>query len=80
VQSAKQAAGRADAVNVDPSSWNLYQTDFAATAAASSTSTNILTHSPARIAAARTILEGSSEWAEINKLEQLRQQQEVRGR
>jgi hypothetical protein len=80
LQSARPATGGADAAELDPASWTIYQTDFAATAAAASTSTNILTHSPARFAAARTILEGSSEWAEINKLEQLRQQQEVRDR
>lgn len=64
--------------DLEPSSWTMYQSDFAATAAAASTSTNILIHSPARLAAARRTLESSNEWAEINKLQILQDQQEVR--
>lgn len=80
LQSARPAPGDTDTADLNPASWTIYQTDFSATAAAASASTNILTHSPARIAAAHTILERSSEWAEINKLEQLKQQQEVSDR
>lgn len=63
--------------DLKPATWTVYQSDFAATAAAASTSTNILVHSPARLAAARRTLESSNEWAEINKLQALQTEQEV---
>lgn len=59
---------------VDAVSCTIYQSDFAATAAAS---THMLTHSPTRVAAARRILESSSEWAEINRLQGIQAQQQV---
>lgn len=79
IQSSKASAQQAaESEQQDAVSWTIYQSDFAATAAASASSTNILIHSPARVAAARRELESNNEWAEINKLETLRAQQEVR--
>lgn len=69
----------ASAAVSEPASCTLYQTDFSAGSGSSSSgSLKVLTHSPARLAAARRTLESSSEWAELDKLEVLRTQQEVR--
>lgn len=57
---------------------SIYETDFAAAAASRGVGA-ILKHSPARLSAARTTLEGSSEWADLNKLELLKTQLEVGG-
>jgi hypothetical protein len=67
-----------DVKEPDAASWTIYQSDFAATAAAAAASANILTHSPARVAAARRTLESSNEWAEIDRLGALKTNQEVR--
>lgn len=78
VPTAGKAGAAADAAEdkgaADAVSCTIYQSEFAATAAAS---TQMLTHSPTRVAAARRILESSSEWAEINKLQGIQAQQQV---
>lgn len=78
VQTASKAAAAADAAEdkgaADAVSCTIYQSDFAAIAAAAST--NMLTHSLTRVAA-RRILESSSEWAEINRLQGIQAQQQV---
>jgi hypothetical protein len=72
---AKGDAAEGTAAAADAVSYTIYQSDFASTAAAAST--HMLTHSPTRVAAARRILESSSEWAELNKLQGIEAQQQV---
>jgi len=75
------ASGKVAAAELEPVACTLYQSDFAAGAAAAVAANggSLLQHSPAHLAAARRTLESNSEWAELNKLELIRTQQEVRG-
>lgn len=74
-------SGKAAAAELEPVACTLYQSDFAAGAAAAVAANggSLLQHSPARLAAARRALESNSEWAELNNLELIRTQQEVCG-